>query len=217
MFAFATKCGETKIAPTVEYITSTSSSSDLTTYTFSSVSLGDIGQSRKIIVVVYAAAISSPRSVSSVSVAGTSASSVVANNSTGVECSIWIADVPSGTTGNVVVTMTAQFSVCGISVYAARNLTNVTAIDTATDSGTDNVANLNLDATDSGFAVGGIYWSGSRTTSWSGIIENFDSTSIGDSTSASVASDNFTTGGTKIISATGSGSSAHRAAAAYFS
>ena len=218
MFAFATKCGQTRIAPTVEYVTRISNTNVLTTYTFSGASLGSEGQSRKIIVVVFARSNSSSRSVSSVTVAGNSASSIIANNSDisgdATEASIWAADAPTGTTGDIVVTMSAQFAQCTIAIYAARNLLTLTADDTSSDSGSDSTINLNLDATDSGFAVAGVYYSDNRSTTWSGLTENSDANIV--SRAASSASDNFTTGGTKTITATAPISSVHKGVAAYF-
>jgi hypothetical protein len=110
--------------------------------------------------------------------------------------------------------MSAQFSQCTIAIYAARNLLTLTADDTASDSGSDSTINLDLDATDSGFAIAGVYYSDNRSTTWGGVTENYDENIGG--RSASSAADNFTTGGTKTITATASSSSLHKGVAAFF-
>lgn len=78
------------------------------TYTFTSKSLGTVDNTRYIIVGVAATTVPS-----AVTVAGISATQLVA---AGGYCSIWIAAVPSGATGNVVVT--AGSSGCAIEVAA---------------------------------------------------------------------------------------------------
>lgn len=109
-------------------------SDDLTTYTFSSAALGTAAANRK--VVVAACSMVTARTVSSMTINGISASEIsgtyAATASTVNNISMWQADVPTGTTGDIVVTWSGAQNRCGIGVWAVYGAA-ATAHATATD------------------------------------------------------------------------------------
>ena len=115
-----------RTAPSVSFLQSAASTSNAQNYTFSSQSLGTAASDRKIIACVNSSAVSSSLlSVSSVTIGGVSATEVVAGNADGNNnqlqpFAIFIADVPSGTSGDVVVSLNANNGAnCHIALYRA--------------------------------------------------------------------------------------------------
>ncbi|PPD07133.1 MAG: hypothetical protein CTY28_10145 [Hyphomicrobium sp.] len=90
----------------------------------------------------------SSKTITSVTVGGVAATLVTSTSVLTVQSAIYIASVPTGTTGDVVVTFSAAGGGCLIAVYALYNLRSATAFDTATDAVDGGVGSytLNLDA-----------------------------------------------------------------------
>jgi len=191
---------------TVDYVTSTNSTSDLSTYTFSGVSLGSTGSNRQIIVGISASVGTAGRTISSVTVAGVSATSLVFLNSGFGDSrisSIWIANVPTGTSGDIVVTFSASMGRCGITVYAGRNLTSNTPQATNT-SGTSSPLTLSLTGTTAGFIVAqAMTQNASETFTWTGLTRNINVTV--ELLTMSSASTNRASGGSATVTVTYTG------------
>ena len=118
------------------HLQTTVDASDLTTYTFSSQNLGTAAPDRHIIVGVAARKGGSATTISSVTVGGVSATIVdqYSNSDSNSNISgIAIASVPTGTTGDIVVTFGAQMVRAVIAVYRATNLSSATEFDKAED------------------------------------------------------------------------------------
>ena len=167
--------------PSVQYCTNASSTSDLTTYTFSSQSLCEPSGSRYIVVGIGGGsndAGTSTYAINSVTVGGVSASSVVSNKDTNVApniAALWIAAVPSGTTGDVVVTFDRASSRAAIGVWALYNLNSATAVGTGGGASSD-PQGANVNTSTDGIVIAYGFNSGGGTASWTGVTENFDTT-----------------------------------------
>lgn len=120
---------------TVSFASSAVSTADLTTYTFSSASLGTAASNRKIVIAV-SGAVHTTATVSTMTVGGVSASLITGTKVRwptslyGLE--IWQADVPTGSTGDVVVTWSNAQNRTGIgvwAVYGAAAAAHATATD----------------------------------------------------------------------------------------
>lgn len=130
--------------------------SSQTTYTFSSCDIGTAHSSRMVVVCIAASNV--PGAVSSCTVNGVSAASVVTSGNTARHCEIWRAAVTSGTTG---VTISVAFSGagstnCAIGVYATYPGSQ-TPVDALGTSGASNAnrALTDLAKTAGGFAIFG--------------------------------------------------------------
>ena len=104
-----------KSALNISYLTSTQSTSALTTYTFSALSFGTEDANRRIIVAIGAYGGTQLRTISSVTIGGVTATAitgidVASSTSYTFKTAIYEAAVPTGTTGNVVVTFSAGIS-----------------------------------------------------------------------------------------------------------
>jgi hypothetical protein len=144
-----------------------------TAYTFSSQSLGAAAANRKIIVVIFSAGVTGGRTLNSVTVAGSSASKLVGISSGEKINEIWVLDLASGTTGDVVVTYSASKGQCGIGVY--RLLTGATAAH-ATASVVATGPSTTLDVPASGIAILGTGYDSGATTAvtLTGVTEVYD-------------------------------------------
>jgi hypothetical protein len=189
------------------YYVSTAHQSSGTNYTFSSQNLGTArGSARKILVGISSANSAAARTVSSVTIAGVSATILVqaqGTSSTSCVCAFAIAEVPSGTSGNIDVNFSGAMAQCEIFVYEAYDLLSLTPVATYTDdsaaSGTRTFSSVNKPQ--SGFTVSVV---GLRSTasdeniSWSGLTEDAETYSADGAIAMNygAASQNHTTGST---------------------
>jgi hypothetical protein len=186
--------------------------SNLTTYTFTSQSLGAAAGNRKIVVCVNCTHGSSGISVSSLTVGGVSASLVKAqpaNTETSYRTEIWQADVAAGTTGNVAVTFSSAPNQCGIGVYRVTGAKSA-AHATAGDNTSPGSETINVPA--NGILIGSAGNNGG-VVAWSGITENYDEVTEGTARQTG-ASGGFDTEQTALaITATYSGGPSRRSMA----
>ena len=175
---------------TVTFTARTHSSANATAYTFSGVAISTAAASRRIAVIAGASHSSSAANyISTLTVAGVSASMQVrATQGSQSRNEIWIADVPTGTSGDIVVTFGGGMPMCGIGVFAIYN----TAGD-ATDTGAGTFT-ASLDCKKDGVVIAGIVTGSNAASSspfsWANITERYDSTTENPS-AMSGASDAF--------------------------
>lgn len=189
--------------------TSSTAASDANgTYSHASVAIGPAHPSRYIIVGCVAYDSANTFSLSSVTIGGVTATTVVGGNDLLLYGSISIAKVPTGTTA----TITHDYSEAianagGCTVWAAYNLKSETAIDTASDfNPTDNLT-LNNDTQAGGIIVAYTAWDFDDGTdiSWSG------ASGIIEDAQVDIESGNPVTGGASIETpATASGAAVTR-------
>lgn len=171
--------------------------SNSSSYSFTNVDFGEANPNRSIVVVVGTDDGTGEGNVSGVTIGGVTATQVVSNNydysfSSRTHCSIWIADVPSGATGTVVVTTDNTTICCGISVYRLNDLASTTAADTA-NSNTSSSTSLDVDVLIDDFIIAG-GMTGGAAASWTGVTEDHDSAVEGSnhSTASHIATSNET-------------------------
>lgn len=177
--------------PIVSYVTSRSINSAGSSWSNSD-SLGDADTTRKIIVAI-AWGGSAERTISALTVAGVSATQIKAseNNTDSMGCAtaIWIASVPTGTSGTIAVTFSGNVDWGAYSIYRVINLNSSTEYaKTSVLSGSSGVVSGSINIPTNGFAIAmaatinpyhGEGGTGTSTfSSWSNATENFDSMEI---------------------------------------
>ena len=158
------------------------SATDSNTYTFTNRALGSAQADRRIIVGLCMRVAGTTTTVSSVTVGGVSASSVidVPNNGGGNTTlgALYIADVPSGTTGDVVVTFSGTVLRCGVNVWRMVGA----ASGTASSTGSTQLDNTGVSVTvpANGSAVGYAVTDATSvpTMTWTNITASLGVTSI---------------------------------------
>lgn len=152
-----------------------------TSFTVSSLATGlaPVAPNRRYVYAAIGLASSGTFTVSSVTIAGASASLFAGlNTSSFVQAQIWVAEVPTGTTANVQVTTSANTLCCGVATYPAINPATPTVPDATTPStATSSPLSLDLNIIGGGAAVGVVQVRDTTATSggaWSGLIENVD-------------------------------------------
>lgn len=159
------------------------------TYTFSSVSLGAADSTRTIVVAVVGYTNDTGQTVSSATIGGISAS--IYNRGGGaVVTAFLVANVPSGTTGDVVVTWSASIDRCAYACYALTGKTITAATPLTSATGTFATA-VNLSSVTTGLATTeatiacgtGNSEEVSNSCAWSNATENCD-VSVGNYRSA---------------------------------
>lgn len=157
--------------PDFSHTDSSIDNSNLDVYTFSSQSFGAAASDRRIIVSAYASCSDNGSVISTVTIGGVSATIHVSAQNSGNtrngNVAIASAAVPTGISGDVVVTYTTDIGVllgCAISVYRAANLFSGTPFDTATDSGAS--PSLLVDIPAQGFLVACSSSVSGTLTSW---------------------------------------------------
>ena len=167
------------IPATISLTDNAVSTANVTTYTFSARAIGTAATNRRVAVGIFIS--SAGVNIISVTIGGVSASQVViATKNTGAEIlitAIYMATVPTGTTGDIVVTAGASSYMCGIDVYRLENI-STTAYHTATDTTiTSDAESASLNLIGNGAAIG-VFSNTSagiaRTTAWTNLTEQTD-------------------------------------------
>lgn len=159
-----------RLLPSYAYVTSNSSTTDATSYTFAGTSIGTAGPNR-LIVVATALRSASSNSYSSVTIGGSAAAAAVVQNAAQTNVGLHALLVPSGTTADIVVTMTGTGSRCVIGVYALYNLASTTAAATA--SSTAATLALSLNTQPQGIVLATAYCGGSSSEVWTGATQDY--------------------------------------------
>ena len=162
----------------LSFLQSNSDAAGGTSWTFSSESLGAASADRSILVCFGSRKVGTASyAVSSVTVGGVSATeiiSAVASSTNSTIASIWRADVPTGTTGDVVVTVDTSSIRAAIALYRCTGITSSSANATDTDI-VVGVSNMSTAATAGGFAVAcGMTGVSPATHTWLGFTEDCD-------------------------------------------
>jgi hypothetical protein len=157
----------------VELTDSPVSTSDLTAYTFAGAALGAASGDRVIIVGVGGGA--QTRTVSTLTVAGVSATFIVRAAGANETAELWYAAVPTGTTGDVVVTWSGAQDGCGAAVW---KMTGATAAPHASGSDNDSdPGSVSINIPASGVAVGYVFQRNNTSTyTWANLTEDVDET-----------------------------------------
>lgn len=201
--------GISRNRPTVSYRTAAQDGTGQTTYTFSAQDIGAAASDRYVVVGIAARG---QASISSVTIGGVSATKIKEQGNTDV-AGLYIAAVPSGTTGDVVVTLPGAGLRAAIGVWALYGLSGSGAAET-TASSTSDPATLSLTTSPNAIVIGLAYNDSALSFSWVGLTENFD-TAIAASNAYSGASVSAS-GGALTITATMGGAGNHAAVSAAF-
>lgn len=184
---------------------------NLTTYTFAARAFGAAAGDRLVAVGISGYSQSLTATISSVTIGGVTASLVVSASPAEVDAfasiaAVYIALVPTGLTGDVVVTFGQPQYNCGIAIYRLIS-TSITAFHTATDNTvTSNAESAALNLIAGGAAIGVFLTEGIavRTTLWTNLTEQTDRTVEG-VVALSTAANLTTTTQTLTVTATASG------------
>ncbi len=183
----------------VTFLGSASSVTDLTTYTFSSQNFGTPdGTATRHIVVAIGSRANAARSISSVTIGGVAATAVITANDTvgGADiAAIYIAAVPTGRTGDVVVVFSAAMLRCAITIYRVTNIDSITASDTGSDIvDASNVFSDTINIPANGIGIAACWHNtsaGNATATWAGLAEDVEVAPESATNSLSSACDNF--------------------------
>lgn len=200
---FNTRLKQVEISQTDAAVDTT----DTTAYTFSGAALGAAHSNRKILVGIVATDAGNDTTVSTVTVGGISASletdgsttarAINTSDTNSHVAEFWIASVPTGTTGDIVVTMSEASTNCGIVVYRLLNAAiQSVVIDVAT------TYSQAITVNGFGAIIGLIHLDDDTTCTWTNLTEDVDATIETAQAAYSSASLRFPTGGSKTITAT---------------
>ena len=183
------------------------------TYTFSAATIGTAVAGRVVIVGVTWFN-DTARTLSSATIGGVSASILVqtgANGTIAVGSAIIAAVVPTGTTADVVVNMSGSTGGCAAGVWTASGLQSAAAFATGSNT---TLAALGVSTSPAGFLIAVAANDNTRTFTWTGATENYDSNYDGTAVAsgASIAA----VGGTVTVTPTASGAATGCLVAASF-
>lgn len=172
---------ESAVPISVVYVSSNSSSTDATSYTFTSQSIGTASATRIVVVAVYCRSTSAGSNISSVTIGGnamTSRVSVGNSNTSGGQSRVALFTYPltTGTTATIVVNYSTTSARCGIAVYNLFDATSETPVVTNTSNGSATLTlSSNTVSGDVGIGAGNSSTTG-PTFSWTGLTEDSDFT-----------------------------------------
>lgn len=151
------------------------STADSASYTFSSVDIDAAAANRQVVVCYFIGRSGvGAFSLSSLTVGGVSATELVGLMGAGnaYRVGIAIAEVPEGTTADVVVTPSISGNRAAVAVYPIYGA-STTALDTGTDTGADPLSDT-LTTAKNGMVIACNVGGGGGATTWSNITEDFD-------------------------------------------
>ena len=147
------------------------------TFTFSSASIGDADDSRIVVIAVTVGWNGTVQTVSGVTVAGVSATQQAAATegaSENFRAEIWSIAVASGTTADIIVTLsgaTGNNRGCAVSVYRLVGDVAVAPDDTGTDDRSSGTLSTTVDAVEDGYIIGAAVQFYSDACTWTGLTE----------------------------------------------
>jgi len=145
--------------------------------TLAGMTFGDAAPRRLIVLSI--GSIATGGAISAVTIGGVSATLAVSSNFSASYVDIWYANVPTGTTGNVVITQAGIWNRVVVSLYAVYGLRSFTPTATATDTDNNATVTLSLNVNANGVVVAGA-WANFLASStpaaatWNGLTENWD-------------------------------------------
>jgi hypothetical protein len=189
-------------AAAISHVAYQGATADQTTYTFSGLSFGAAAADRWIAIFASGRTnTSTPSTINAVTIAGVSASEIitdfaVGDSPFGSRGGIYLAQVPTGTSGNVVVTFSHQMSRAAVAVYRLVGIAGATAADTANGSvtGTGNSGDktLQIDIPAGGVMLAGAAGFGTQNSfSAAGMTTDFTNTTIESSYRMSAGHGNY--------------------------
>jgi hypothetical protein len=186
--------------PTMSFTANAADSSNTDVYTFSAMSLGAAAANRKIIVAAYGSG-GTDRTVSNVTIGGVSDTEIATtiSSSGAIRTYLGIADVPTGTTGDVVVTFSGSYSRAGAAVWRVVDLDSSTAHQTGTDADDANGdLAVSLDVPAGGFAIAAACFNDTGAIACGGLTEQFEMELEGGAGDAVGSSDSFVSAQTAL-------------------
>jgi hypothetical protein len=149
------------------FLQGASDTADLTTYTFASQNFGTASADRTIVAVVSGRQ-SGVRTVASVTIGGVTATEIATRGSSQNPLGIWSAAVPSGTSGDVVVTFSSGVLRARVVLWSVKG---GAASVSDTQSGTDTI---NITGATGGVIIAGACNTGSGAFTWTNATERYD-------------------------------------------
>jgi hypothetical protein len=148
------------------------------TYTATGIAIGAAAFDRYVAVVVAFRDTSGTPTISSVTVGGAATTSVIANTTTLSGITIYITDAPvtTGTTADVVVTMSEGVTLVSVATYALTGLTSSTAVET--DTSTTDAASMTIGTAAAVGIAAAMVTAGSTFTA-TGVTEQHDTNTGG--------------------------------------
>ena len=184
--------------PTITYTATAFSNTDLTTYSFTGVSVGAVVPNRLLIVGVggYSGNVGTNRTINSLTVDG--AATATAATATGAApIAFFTLALTTQTSVNISVVASGAMANLNIGAWVATDLTSATPIDNQTATATTHTVTLTTAA--NGVVVGLNGTLGTTTTGWTGITSNYVTT-MDSSTFVSGAS-GLSTGTSLVVTA----------------
>lgn len=179
----------------VTYLSLNASDVNGTSYTVAGASLGAAASDRYIVIVATTQSVTGAITVSSATIGGVAATSVTSQALSVVAAHMWIAAVPSGITGDIVVNFSTTSDHHSVAVWSITGLTSTTPIDTDGNAVEPPTA-VTLTSEVGGVVIGAVWSADAVTFSWSGATEDYDSTYV---TNTQVSGASAATTGTSVI------------------
>lgn len=198
------RAGTYKKAASVSYRATYSSITDASSYTFTASDIGTATDRDQIVLAIHTGS----GTISTVTVGGVSATRITGTG-VGLNVALWRVGGVSGSTADIVVSLSSSALRCLVAVYALYDLVNTTPVDSTVGvaiSGATSLSSTIDTRTDGVIIAMGSSNAGSRTFTWTGVTEHYD-TSLEAAHSYSGGSNTTTSNTTTTVSFTIAGGS----------
>jgi hypothetical protein len=190
MFLFPTGATVSSTPFSLSFIDAVENSANQTAYTFSGVSIGDADAGREVIVGVAGISSGGDKAVSTLTIGGVSASLVFAGTNTGSGhgSEFWRANVPTGTTGDIVVTWGGAMACTGVGIY--RMVGGDTTVENTAENGSNPMVTT-ISVSAGGAIIGCGFYTSNATYAWTNLTEKYDEQMNGGDGTHTGATDTF--------------------------
>ncbi|MCP5404697.1 MAG: hypothetical protein H6922_00510 [Pseudomonadaceae bacterium] len=185
------------VAPTVAFSDNAHNGNGGSSYSYTA-GIGTASSDRYVVVSFQHYSNTFGTAASSVTIGGVAATEVVNSFNGGSEASLWIANVPTGTSAYINITLDGSTNRRASTAYVLYGLESMTPVVTATGTGAP-PHDLSVSVPAGSVAVGANYAESCGGFTWSGLTENVDS-KVDTSRRYSAASASFGSAGTQSIS-----------------
>lgn len=180
--------------PSGAYVNTYASTANATSYTFNTSDIGAADDSRRVVVVVMASSSNtSARTLSSLTIGGVTAT-IHVNVSSLRTISIASLAVSTGTTANIVATMSGACNNCTIVIYRLVNFASAFPQSTTSNTQTATSINANVVVSEKSFVIAGVIAAinTNTTATWTNVTEDLDT--LNEGSMRTTASDTMTAG-----------------------
>ncbi|MCP5405407.1 MAG: hypothetical protein H6922_04185 [Pseudomonadaceae bacterium] len=187
--------------PTLAFTDADKNGNNSAFYSYNNMNIGTASSDRHVVVIFQMQSNTAGAVASAMTIGGITATKLVSSINVETETSFWIANVPTGTTANIVTSLSATAVRSGLHVYTLKDLQSATPYATSTSTAAL-PQDLSVSVPAGSAVIAGTYADSCPGFTWTGLTEDNDQ-AMETSRRGGAASGTYTASGSQSISVNG--------------